>query len=45
LPPEVTDDRVLNDLDIQTYNALFGDSDLALIDDRGDCFAVGEVNH
>jgi hypothetical protein len=26
LPPDVTDDRVLNDLDIQNYNALFGDA-------------------
>ena len=25
LPPDVTDNRVLNDLDIQNYNALFGD--------------------
>jgi vancomycin aglycone glucosyltransferase len=25
LPPEVTDSRVLNDLDIQNYNAMFGD--------------------
>src|SRR5690348_5686561 len=24
LPPDVTDDRVLNDLDIQNYNTLFG---------------------
>jgi vancomycin aglycone glucosyltransferase len=24
LPPDVTDDRVLNDLDIQNYNALYG---------------------
>jgi vancomycin aglycone glucosyltransferase len=26
LPPEVTDKRVLNDLDVQSYNALFGES-------------------
>jgi vancomycin aglycone glucosyltransferase len=26
LPPDVTDNRVLNDLDIQSYNALFGDA-------------------
>jgi vancomycin aglycone glucosyltransferase len=26
LPPDVTDNRVLNDLDIQNYNALFGDA-------------------
>jgi vancomycin aglycone glucosyltransferase len=26
LPPDVTDKRVLNDLDIQNYNALFGDA-------------------
>jgi vancomycin aglycone glucosyltransferase len=25
-PPDVTDNRVLNDLDIQSYNALFGDA-------------------
>jgi vancomycin aglycone glucosyltransferase len=26
LPPDVTDNRVLNDLDIQNYNALYGDA-------------------
>ncbi len=26
LPPDVTDNRVLNDMDIQNYNALFGDA-------------------
>ncbi len=26
LPPEVTDKRVLNDLDVQSYNALFGEA-------------------
>src|SRR5829696_2079364 len=26
LPPDVTDNRVLNDLDVQNYNALFGDA-------------------
>lgn len=26
LPPDVTDNRVLNDLDIQNYNALFGEA-------------------
>jgi vancomycin aglycone glucosyltransferase len=26
LPPDVTDNRVLNDLDIQNYNGLFGDA-------------------
>jgi vancomycin aglycone glucosyltransferase len=26
LPPDVTDNRVLNDLDIQSYNALFGEA-------------------
>lgn len=26
LPPDVTDNRVLNDLDIQSYHALFGDA-------------------
>lgn len=26
LPPEVTDRRVLNDLDVQSYNALFGEA-------------------
>jgi hypothetical protein len=55
LPPDVTDNRVLWELDAQGYNAVFGPAlnahrianglaGLAPVDDRDDCFAVGEVN-